>query len=111
MGGGGGEPPGGDAGLAGLGGVEADGVEGEVEGGGGAGDGAGGVEDELPLALIEEQAGGEPRAEERDEQGEGEGFEQPEGMDDLDGGGGGAREDGAFGGFWGGAVLWGGMGF
>ena len=76
--------PGGETGLAGLGGVEADGVEGEVECGGRLGDGAGWVKDELPVALIEEQAEGEPGAEERGEQAEAEGFGEPERVDHLD---------------------------
>ena len=55
--------------------------------GGGPGDGAVWVEDELPLALVDQPACGEPGAEVRDEQGKGKGFEEPEGVDDLDGGG------------------------
>ena len=41
--------------------------------------GTDGVQDELPLALVEEQAEGEIAAEEGRENGEGNGFEQPDG--------------------------------
>jgi hypothetical protein len=61
-------------------------LEGEVEDGGGLGYGAGGVEEELPVALVEEEAEGEPRAEESGKEREGEGFGEPEGVDDFDGG-------------------------
>ena len=81
----GGNVPGGESGLASLGGSEADGVEGKAEGGGGLGDSGGGVEDELPVALVEEKAEGEPCAEECGEEAEGEGFGEPERVDDLDG--------------------------
>ena len=40
----------------------------------------GGVEDELPLALKEEHAEGEVAAEERDEEGDGQRFEEPGGL-------------------------------
>jgi hypothetical protein len=43
------------------------------------------VEDELPVPLIEEQTEGEPGAEEGGDEAEGEGFGEPEGVDDLDG--------------------------
>ncbi len=78
--GGGGDPPAGE--LWGGGFVEAEvdefvGVSGDV---GGRGAGAGGVEDQLPLASVEEEVQGEPGAEERDEDGEADGFEEPDGV-------------------------------
>ena len=39
------------------------------------------MQDELPLALIEEQAEGEIAAEECGENGEGDGFDEPDGAD------------------------------
>jgi hypothetical protein len=44
------------------------------------------VQDELPVALVEEEAEGEPGAEEGGEEGEGEGLGEPERMNDFDGG-------------------------
>jgi hypothetical protein len=41
------------------------------------------VQDELPLALVEEQAEGEIAAEERRNDGEGDGFGEPDGTDDI----------------------------
>jgi hypothetical protein len=41
------------------------------------------VKDELPLALIEEQAEGEVSAEQRGESSEGDGFDEPDGADYL----------------------------
>ena len=41
------------------------------------------MQDELPLALIEEQAEGEIAAEERGNNGEGDGFEEPARADDF----------------------------
>ena len=45
--------------------------------------GAGWVQDELPLALVEEQAEGEVAAEEGRNDGEGDGFDEPNGTDDI----------------------------
>jgi len=41
------------------------------------------VQDELPLALVEEQAEGEIAAEERSNDGEGDGLDEPDGADDI----------------------------
>ena len=41
------------------------------------------MQDELPLALVEEQAEGEIAAEERRKDGEGDGFDEPDGADDF----------------------------
>ena len=64
--GGGGDPPAGELGDGGFVGAEVDELVGGAVDGGGCGGGSGGVEDDLPLALIEEQAEGEIAAEERD---------------------------------------------
>jgi hypothetical protein len=45
------------------------------------------VQDELPLALVEEQAEGEVATEERGKDGEDNGFDQPDGTDDVRGNG------------------------
>lgn len=60
--GGGGNPPAGELGGGGLIGAEPDELVGGACDGDGSGRGAGGVEDELPLALIEEEAEGEVAA-------------------------------------------------
>lgn len=69
---------------------DAGGVVGEVEfgeveadGRGRGGDSARGMEDELPLALIPEEAECAPGEEERDGEGDGEGFEEPARIDHL----------------------------
>jgi hypothetical protein len=51
-------PPGVEAGLAGVGDVEVDFLVAEAGGGGGGGDGVAGVKEELPLALVEEESEG-----------------------------------------------------
>ena len=81
--GGGGDPPASE--LRGCGFVESEvdelvGGSGDVGGGGG---GAGGVEDELPLASVEEEGEREPGTEERDEDGDADGLEEPDGVDGL----------------------------
>ena len=43
------------------------------------------MQDELPLALVEEQAEGEVGAAERGEDGERDAFEEPDGADDFGG--------------------------
>ena len=73
----GGDVPGGEAGSAGGAGVELDGVKGD---GGGGGELGGGMQNELPGALIDEEADGQPGAEERGDDGGGEGFDEPEGI-------------------------------
>ncbi len=79
----GGEEDSGELGQAGFGGVEVDLFGGEtgqgVEGLGGALR----VQDELPLALVEEEAQGDVAADEGSEDGEANGFEEPERADDL----------------------------
>ncbi len=45
------------------------------------------MQDELPLALVEEQAEGEVAAEERRNDGEGDGSDKPDGADDIRWGG------------------------
>ena len=62
-GGSGGNPPAIELGLAGGVDAEVDFSEGEVEAGGGGGDVAGRLEDELPLAAVEEGTDGYPGAE------------------------------------------------
>jgi len=69
---------------------DASGVVGEVEicelktdGCGCGGDGARGMKDELPLALVPEQAEGGPGAEESDGEDDGEGFEDPARVDEF----------------------------
>jgi len=49
----------------------------------GAGGCAGRVQHELPLTLVEEQAEGEVAAEERRNDGEGDGFNEPDGTNDI----------------------------
>jgi hypothetical protein len=65
--------------LRGAGGVVGEVELGELEAerGGRSGDGAGGMKDELPLALIPKEAERSPGQEERDGEDEGEGFEDP----------------------------------
>ena len=90
--GGSGDPPASE--LRGCGFVEAkvDELVGGSGDAGGCGGGACGVEDQLPLTSIEEEVQGEPCAEERDEDSEADGFEEPHGADGL----------GVVGWFWGG---------
>jgi hypothetical protein len=81
---GGGEVGSGELRKAGLGGVEVDLIGGEL---GQDVEGLGvpvGMEHELPLALVEEEAEGDVTADQGSEDGETDGFEEPEGVDDLD---------------------------
>ena len=79
----GGNPPAGELRGGGFVGAEADEFVGDAGDRCWAGGGAGWVQDELPLALVEEQAEGEVAAEERREDGEGDGFDEPDGADDI----------------------------
>ncbi len=79
----GGDPPAGELRGGGFVGAETDEFVWDAGDGLWAARGAGGVEDELPLALVEEPAEGEIAAKERCEHGEGEGFDEPDGADDL----------------------------
>ena len=63
---------------------EVDFGEGKVDGGRSGGDGSGGVEDELPLGVGEEDAEGGVGEEEGDEDYGGEGFEDPGDFDEGD---------------------------
>ncbi len=76
----GGDPPGGEAWCSGGAGVKADRLKGD---GGGALDLCRWMEQELPGALPDEQADGEIGADNRGEDGEREGLEDPAGVDDL----------------------------
>ena len=79
-----GHPPAGKVRCAGAEVTKVDRGEGEASGFRCAVDRVGGVEDELPDALIEEQAGGEIRAEERDCKRKRERLAEPDRTDDLD---------------------------
>ena len=70
-----------ELGLSGIVDVEMDFFEGHAGVGRGGGDGAGGMEEQLPLALVEEEAEGGVSAEGGGEEGEGEGGEEPAGAD------------------------------
>ena len=77
----GGDPPAGELRGGGFVGAEVDELVGDAGDGGGCGRCAGWVQDELPLALVEEQAEGEVSAEESRDDGDGDGFYQPHGAD------------------------------
>jgi len=79
--GGRGNPPAVKTGIAGIGDVEADVVEGEAGGGGRGADGARGMVEHLPLALVKEQAQDSVGAEGGGRQGESEGGEKPAAAD------------------------------
>ncbi len=79
--GGGGDPPAVEAGLAGGGDVEVNLLERQAGGSGGGGDGVAGMEEELPLALVEEKAEGGVSADGGEDEGEGEGGDEPAGAD------------------------------
>ena len=77
----GGNPPAVELGKAGVGDVEVDFFVRQAGAGRSRGDGARGMEEELPLALVEEQAEGGVSAEGGSGEGEGEGSEEPAGAD------------------------------
>ena len=79
----GGNPPAGELGRGGFVGAEADEFVGDASNGGWAGCGTERMQDQLPLALIEEKAEGEIAADESRKDREGDGFDQPDGIDDL----------------------------
>ncbi len=79
----GGNPPAGELRSGGFVGAEADKLVGNPGDGCRAAGCANGVQDELPLALIKEQAEGEVAAEERRENGEADGLGEPDGVDDI----------------------------
>jgi len=77
----GGNPPAGELRGGGFVGTEVDELVGDASDGGRCGRCAGWVQDELPLALVEEQAEGEVSAEESRNAGDGDGLHQPHGAD------------------------------
>lgn len=70
--------------LAGVVDAEVDLREGEAERGRRGGDGAGGVQNQLPLAVREEDADGDVGAEQGDGEDAAEGFEYPGRIDEVD---------------------------
>src|SRR6202012_48057 len=79
----GGDPPAGELRGGGFVGAEADEFVGDAGDGLRAVCGACGVQDKLPLALVEDPAEGEIAAKDRCDNGEGDGFDEPDGTDDL----------------------------
>lgn len=79
----GGDPPAGELRGCGLVETEVDKFVGGSGDAGGSGGCPGWVEDELPLASVEEEVQGEPSADEGDEDGYADGFEEPHGVDGL----------------------------
>ncbi len=77
----GGNPPAGELRGGGFVGSEVDELVGDSGDGGGSGRCTGWVQDELPLALVEEQAKSEVSAEESRDDGDGDGLHQPHGAD------------------------------
>ena len=78
-----GYPPAGELRRGGFVRAEADEFVRNACDGGRAACGAKRMQDQLPLALIEEEAEGEITADERCKDGESDGFNQPDGIDDL----------------------------
>ena len=79
----GGNPPAGELRGGGLIGTEVDEFVGDACDGWRVRGGAGWMQNELPLALVEEPAEGEIAAEERSNGSDGDGFDQPDGADDF----------------------------
>ncbi len=77
----GGDPPGGEARVAGGGGVEANGIEGKRDGGGGLVDAGRRGEEALPAAGVDQGADGQVGEGESCDESQGEGFEEPCGPD------------------------------
>lgn len=77
-----GDEPAGEPGPASIVNVEVDYLKGNAGAGRSCGDGAGGMKEELPLALVEEEAEGAVSAESGEKQGEGECAEEPARADD-----------------------------
>ena len=76
-----GDPPASELGNGGFVGAEVDQLEGSAVNGGGSGRGSSGMKDKLPLALIEEQAEREITAEDGDDYGAEDSFDEPDGID------------------------------
>ena len=79
----GGDPPAGELWGGGFIGAKADELVRDAGDGGWAACCASGMKDELPLALIEEPAEGEVAANQRCDDGQSEGFDEPDRIDDL----------------------------